>query len=358
MNAKKYNPVFDSYLYRDLAIDTEERIEAAYKLGKEADIFFTPMTQKQGLAFEAGLSDWLNSMGIEGVKAADISDQVTLKAFVYTLVGEGVVSYGRYQRVPYTKEYVKKYIKEIQACFDSTIKRFPEAKNVREWKSNFERGIQIANKYLSGYDIFCSTNAYTLYKLDISSMREAGKLRYFKIHQDIDERVVSKVREKGSIDREIFEIGLDLYNEKHRELYTCLANGELESALALCDYLSLLVSYYEGIEWSLRNTISRGRERLELIGDTESSASDELDIREEALDGYTILNKAGETQRLRENVIDRMENPLRNLQQRLQACVASEDYEKAAELRDLLAKEQEETKRACAGLGDIFSIGF
>jgi len=351
---------------------------------------YHPRTPEQKEAYQLGISKWLEDHRIREVNPADLAHGTVLKGFIYGLFSQPVhkflansvafvSTFGNEDPIKMPRDKWKEKSKQqkslemhlineaarrIKACLEEydALERFGE--EIKKEKELFKKGLKLVDEYVEKREreLFIE-DAKRCYGIDPRKISPKRLKKYSEIHADLHKKVA--LCEEG---QHYMLAGIELYHSKSRDLDESLMAGDSRRALDIADYLRFLLDQLDlydrepkiGLgspeEFSddeeEKDPEERKQEILDMLNrslqdmrDDEERAGWDDEIIEAAVKNFDIPYRIRELNEKRKEIARRMENPsydfeqrTEEMEQKMNALVASEKYEEAAKIRDELKK--------------------
>ena len=322
--------------------DSVAELQNAYESGRRCNIYYSIITPKRKASFGLGLEEWLHENNISGVDSNDISENETLKGFVYTLISRGRLGF---TDLAYpTRGKSVEILEGLIAQYAENISKFPNSKIFAQNKVLLDKGIKIAIDYMDkeNYNYFYEKYAAECYGLDLEGETELQRARLFELHKEVKRDIEAETR-KDPV-KNVFhyiDIGLSLYAARKEALDQQVKVDDSDNALHSCGYLDMLLRHLIARQDKMRADIDSERQQLMSKGfESAEEGLIGLGDNERLLNDYSLTAMLEEVKGIERGVVGLQKNPISRLEHEMQRCVEKEDYEGAARLRDKIKQEK------------------
>lgn len=271
-------------------------LNRALEMGMAGSWNFFPDGQEEKKAYGAGLYIYLSQKFNGKVDASEISDPVTLKGFMYELAIRGARLEGN--PLCANMDQQKAFQQGIEKVLGQYKTEREKSAETRQEMERFKKGMAIAKDYY-GKELLS-----VMYGLDYREIGEKRLKAYVGISEDIRKRVLARGKMRGSYALP----AAALYYMKKDSLTDCLKEGDLNRAIDVCDYLGLLLGF------------------LKRLGDNGKEMRDIGSIHKYIGD---IDSKLRALQLEKQEICKRIDNPLYDLERRIEELSYDERYEDA-----------------------------
>ncbi|MCL4354429.1 UvrB/UvrC motif-containing protein [Patescibacteria group bacterium] len=298
--------------YKEILNGRSSAVKKALAFGQGGNYDFHPATIEEKHAYQVGLGKWIMGKNLPGLDPSLFNNGSMWKGFCFEMIASGKFIFK--DESPET-DHKKLAHQKIGEILNGQITDEGVAKSASKDVPSFRDGIDLAIDYVN----FINYWAPKIYEIDFDEISPENANDFFRIHRQIKQDIGDRHPVLGR---------MELFLDKNQHLEGNIDVLDCNQALDECDYLEILLL---GIRAeSLTNSVLTDDQGIRIVQD---------EIEAARVDSFDISSKLEDVQSSRQRILLRMENPVTYLlEEKLNAAVKEEEFEKAAYIRDYVSE--------------------